>query len=389
MFYVYYNYGNLYSRIAEFSVTLDPDSADVNSERSLLELRQPYSNHNGGQVSFGPDGYLYIGLGDGGSGGDPDGNGQNPKTLLGSILRIDVDTTSVNFNYGIPSDNPFAGNKEGLREEIWAFGLRNPWRFSFDYTTGLLYAADVGQNKYEEVDVIIKGGNYGWNIMEGFHCFSPSSGCDTTGLIMPILEYDHNEGYSITGGYVYRGSTTALANLKGAYIYGDYVTKKIWALRYDGNQVLESALLTTCFSTISSFGEDEEKELYVLGYNDGKIYKIIPKATSIINKGQGNITPNTYRLYPVYPNPANPSTNIRIYLPYSNMKTSITIYDLQGKRVRTLTDTVLSEGSHIFKWDGRNESGESISSGLYIYRVDISSEEAIIFSKSNKIVLVK
>ena len=388
LFYVYYNYGNLYSRIAEFRVTSNPDSADENSERSLLVLQQPYSNHNGGMVSFGPDGYLYIGLGDGGSGGDPDGNGQNPKTLLGTILRIDVNASSGNFNYGIPPDNPFAGNQDGLREEIWAYGLRNPWRFSFDNLTGLLYAADVGQNKYEEVDIIVKGGNYGWKIMEGFHCFSPSSGCDTTGLIMPIHEYDHNEGYSITGGYVYRGSNPGLSDLQGAYIYGDYVTKKIWALRYNGTAVMDNVLLLTCPSSISSFGEDENKEIYVIGYNDGKIYMIVPNATSII-KGQGSVSPDSYHLFPAFPNPANPSTTIRIYLPVSSAKTNITIYDVQGKRVRTITDTVLSAGSHFFKWDGKNELRSPMSSGLYIYRVEVHNENAIVFSKSSKIVLIK
>lgn len=168
-FYVNYTFGNLSSRVSEFRVSSNPDSADENSEKVLLILDQPFSNHNGGQVAFGPDGYLYIGFGDGGSGGDPQGNGQNLQTLLGAILRIDVDAKTGELNYGIPSDNPYVENGNGWREEIWAWGLRNPWRFSFDRLTGQLWAGDVGQNRWEEIDLIEKGKNYGWNIMEGFH----------------------------------------------------------------------------------------------------------------------------------------------------------------------------------------------------------------------------
>ena len=390
LFYVYYNYGNLYSRIAEFKVSANPDSADENSERAFLELEQPYSNHNGGQVSFGPDGYLYIGLGDGGSGGDPDGNGQNPKTLLGAILRIDVDSRTDSLQYGIPADNPFAGNTEGWREEIWAYGLRNPWRFSFDFTTGLLYAADVGQNKYEEIDIITKGGNYGWNIMEGMHCYSPSSGCDTSGLILPIWEYAHNTGYSITGGYVYRGNNPALVDLQGAYIYGDYVTKNIWALRYDGNRITENRLIAECPSNISSFGEDENKEIYVIGYDDGTIYRISDvKDTTSIREGQGSTFPFNYKVFPAYPNPANPSTHIRIVLQKTTIRTRINIYDLQGQIIRTIADTNLAKGEHIFKWDGNNQLGNTVSSGIYYFEVLVFDKQGPVFSESRKIVLLK
>ncbi len=215
-FYVYYNFGNLNTRISEFSVSEDIDQADPNSERIILELAQPYSNHNGGQIAFGPDGYLYIGLGDGGSGEDPLGNGQNRMTLHGSMLRIDIDHYSADVPYTIPADNPFLGNVNQWREEIWAWGLRNPWRFSFDRLTGQLWAGDVGQYLWEEVDIIEGGKNYGWNVMEGFHCFSPASGCDTSGLVLPIVEYDHDAGRSITGGFVYRGSNQSRARW---YIY--------------------------------------------------------------------------------------------------------------------------------------------------------------------------
>ncbi len=263
--------------IAEYTIdSTDPNKADKNSERIILEVEQPYSNHNGGQIAFGPDNYLYIALGDGGSGGDPQGNGQNLKTLLGSILRIDVDHQEDGKNYSIPDDNPFKGNTNGYREEIYAYGLRNPWRFSFDNETGWLWAADVGQNKWEEIDIIEKGKNYGWNIMEGNHCYQPSSNCDQTGLELPIWEYGHdaNGGYSITGGFVYRGSE--LPELNGWYIYGDYVVGKIWALCYNGIDPPTNVKLADTSLYISSFGVDENNELYIVSHGNGKIYKLAP-----------------------------------------------------------------------------------------------------------------
>lgn len=267
--YVSYTRGSLFSRISEFRVSQDPNAVDPATERVLLEVRQPAGNHNGGQISFGPDGFLYIALGDGGGANDVFGNGQNPGTPLGAILRIDVDRTSGALAYAIPSDNPYAGNTFGWREEIWAWGLRNPWRFSFDRITGELWAGDVGQGRWEEIDLIEKGRNYGWNRMEGFHCFSPSSGCDTTGVSMPVAEYGHDEGRSITGGYVYRGPR--LARLYGVYLYGDYVTRTIWGLRYEDGEVTETRTLARSASLIASFGEDEAGEVYVVGY-DGRIY---------------------------------------------------------------------------------------------------------------------
>ncbi|MGZ4885701.1 MAG: PQQ-dependent sugar dehydrogenase, partial [Halobacteriota archaeon] len=227
-FYVYYTSNNpLRSVVSRFSVSkTNVNQADVNSEEVLLQVGQPFSNHNGGQISFGPDGYLYIGLGDGGGAGDPLGNGQNRSTLLGKILRIDVNSASGSLNYSIPRDNPFVGNNQGFREEIYAYGLRNPWRFSFDPTTGLLWVGDVGQDRIEEVDIVKSGGNYGWNIMEGSSCYSPPSGCNQTGLSLPIWEYNHSIGYSVTGGFVYRGA--ALPELVGSYVYGDYGSGRIW-----------------------------------------------------------------------------------------------------------------------------------------------------------------
>ncbi|MBM3898009.1 MAG: PQQ-dependent sugar dehydrogenase [Thaumarchaeota archaeon] len=261
------------SVISRFSVSDDPNKANKASELILLEVSQPYSNHNGGQLAFGPDGYLYIGLGDGGSGGDPHDNGQSRASLLGKILRIDVSKSSQNERYRLPPDNPFV-SEQNMKGEIWAYGLRNPWRFSFDKVTGLFWVADVGQNNYEEVNIIEKGGNYGWNKMEGAHCYPPSvTNCNKEGLRMPIAEYNHDEGCSITGGYVYRG--TKLKMLYGAYIYGDYCSGRIWALRHDGSKVTESFLLIDSNLTISSFGEDEAGELYILSF-DGKIYSLVP-----------------------------------------------------------------------------------------------------------------
>ena len=207
-FYVNYTAPNpLRTVVARYRVLSgDPDRADSTSEFKIIEINQPFTNHNGGMLSFGPDGYLYMGMGDGGSGNDPLGNGQSMTTLLGKMLRIDVNDTTASLHYRIPPDNPFAGNSSGWREEIWALGMRNPWRWSFDPPTGKLWAGDVGQDTREEVDIITKGGNYGWNIMEGTICRPPTTTCDTAGLTLPIKDYTHALGIAVTGGYVYRGS---------------------------------------------------------------------------------------------------------------------------------------------------------------------------------------
>lgn len=277
-FYVNYTTPNpLRSVIARYSVSSkNPDIADKKSEFLLLEIHQPYSNHNGGQLAFGPDGYLYIALGDGGSAGDPRNNGQNKSTFLGKILRIDVNGISENKRYCVPNDNPFKGNTQGYKEEIYAYGLRNPWRFSFDPVTGRLWAADVGQDLWEEIDIIEKGKNYGWRIMEGNHCFNPPSGCDTAGLTMPIWEYGHDDqgGCSITGGYVYHG--TKFPELYGKYLYADFCSGRIWALYYDGKNPVTNSLLLTENVHISSFGIDKNNEIYVCDLN-GKIYTLAYK----------------------------------------------------------------------------------------------------------------
>jgi glucose/arabinose dehydrogenase len=272
-FYVYYSAaGPRRSVVSRFSRDpANPGAADPRSEVVVMEIAQPYANHNGGQLAFGPDGYLYIGLGDGGGGGDPQGNGQNLGTLLGKVLRIDVRGLTAAGAYKIPADNPFV-DTAGARAEIWACGLRNPWRFSFDVDTGLLWAGDVGQDKWEEIDIITGGANYGWNIMEGNHCYSPASGCDRLGLILPIVEYDHSQGCSVTGGYVYRGNK--IPDLQGRYIYGDFCTGKIWVLDYQGTTLIGNELLVDSGLSITSFGVDPAGNLYILS-RDGGVYTLV------------------------------------------------------------------------------------------------------------------
>ena len=246
------------------------DVANVIKVTPIITIDQPQANHNGGDVHFGPDGYLYIGMGDGGSAGDPQGNGQNTNVLLGKLLRIDVNNGNP---YAIPPSNPWA-NGQGGRPEIWAFGLRNPWRFSFDRVTHDLYIADVGQNMYEEVDFQPAGSpggqNYGWNVAEGQHCFRGN--CNLAEYTAPIAEYTHAEGCSITGGYVYRG--TAFPGLQGAYIFGDYCSGRIWALRRQNTTDWEQAQVLDSKQQISSFGEDEAGELYLTSLANNGLYQV-------------------------------------------------------------------------------------------------------------------
>ncbi|MGE5893620.1 MAG: PQQ-dependent sugar dehydrogenase [bacterium] len=273
--YFYVNYtarGDGHTVVARYRVSADPDIADPATEQVLLTIDQPFANHNGGLILFGPDGNLYIGMGDGGSGGDPLNNGQNPGTLLGKLLRIDTESSPNSASYVIPTTNPFVQNPAYL-DEIWASGLRNPWRFSFDRLTGDLYIADVGQDAWEEIDFqsasSTGGENYGWNIMEGNHCFRDPA-CVKTGLIIPVAEYDHSSGdCSVTGGMVYRGRESP--NLQGIYLFGDFCSGRIRGLRRAGSAWESSLLLDTAFS-ISTFGEDEAGNMYVADYASGNIY---------------------------------------------------------------------------------------------------------------------
>jgi quinoprotein glucose dehydrogenase len=247
----------------------DPDRADPASEQELLRVKHPYWNHKGGTICFGPDGCLYIAIGDGGSANDPHRNGQNLKTLLGKILRIDVDRRDAGKQYAIPKDNPFAASREAL-PEIYAYGLRNVWRMAFDRETGLLWAGDVGQDVWEEIDLIVAGGNYGWNLREGFHVFVPKNGKahpdagKKQGMIDPIWEYHHDIGKSITGGHVYRGSR--VPELAGHYLYADYVAGKLWALKYDAGErkVVANRPILGNVKPVFSFGEDEMGEAYFM-----------------------------------------------------------------------------------------------------------------------------
>ncbi len=269
LFYMAKNGDNTLARL-----TVDPPGAkkiDLESLEVLIAQEDPASNHNGGMLAFGKDGYLYLGLGDGGRGGDPWDNAQNLETLLGKMIRIDVNQSS---GYLIPDDNPFVG-KEKILPEIWAYGLRNPWRHSFDRETGGLWIADVGQNKWEEIhwqSPKSQGGeNYGWRLMEGNHCFLPKKDCDPGDLIRPVAEYSHKHGCSITGGYVYRGKK--IKELYGMYVFGDFCSGTIWSIDKENNFEMQKLMQTNL--NISSFGEDESGELYVLDYQ-GKIFKLIP-----------------------------------------------------------------------------------------------------------------
>ena len=265
--YVYYSAARpRRSVISRFDVDPVQGIIDAASEAVILEVEQPYANHNGGQLAFGPDGYLYIGLGDGGSAGDPQGHGQDVSTLLGSILRIDVSESTETHPYAIPADNPLVG--KGGRGEIWAYGLRNPWRFSFDSESGQLWAGDVGQNRWEEIDLIEPGANYGWNVLEGNHCFRNGGGCDSEGLVPPVWEYSlDGPPCSVIGGHVYRGA--AIPWLYGVYVYGDFCSGEVFGLRYDGDNVVDHQLLADTDLRIMSFGRDKDGELFVLSQKSG------------------------------------------------------------------------------------------------------------------------
>ena len=278
MFVVHYTDLAGTTTVSRFQISSsDPDRGDPATEGLILAVAQPFPNHNGGQIAFGPDGFLYLGLGDGGSSGDPQNRGQDLTELLGSILRIDV---GMGEPYTVPADNPFVGDP-GARPEVWSYGLRNPWRFSFDRSTGDLYIADVGQSQREEINVAPaiegagRGLNYGWSIMEGSLCFRGPS-CDQSGLVLPTLEYDHGEGCSVTGGYVYRGN--AIPELQGQYFYGDFCSGSIRSFRYDGSVAGDLTTWPTLApgGAVLSFGEDAAGELYVLEAG-GRVFRIVPE----------------------------------------------------------------------------------------------------------------
>jgi glucose/arabinose dehydrogenase len=253
-----------------------PDRIDPATEHLLLFVKQPFANHNGGAVIFGPDGFLYVSLGDGGSGGDPQGNGQSLKTLLGKILRIDIDTQTAGRAYGIPADNPYADGADGGLAEIWLWGLRNPWRMSFDRATGDLWIGDVGQNEWEEIDVQRAGApggtNFGWNRMEGSHCFSPPSGCEEPSLVLPQAEYGHDQGCTVIGGDVDRGTAQPL--LAGGYVFADYCSGRVWAIDPSVDGLREPTVVAETGHNFSAFGEDEAGELYAVDISEGTLLRV-------------------------------------------------------------------------------------------------------------------
>ena len=260
--------------------TTNPNLVAASSARTILKISQPYANHNGGMLAFGPDGYLYIGMGDGGSGGDPGNRAQSTGTLLGKILRINVNGTTSTRNYLIPSSNPYVGRT--ALDEIWQLGVRNPWRFSFDRSTGNLWIGDVGQSRWEEIDRAVRtssgagrGVNWGWHVLEGFACYSPLTGCSTAGKTMPVLAYDHSNGRcAVTGGYVSRGP--AVPALNGGYVFADYCSGEIFVINSTAGSRPPLVRLLDTSLTISSFGEDSAGNLYVVDHDGGRLYAIVP-----------------------------------------------------------------------------------------------------------------
>ncbi len=344
-FYVdYTTTGAFRTRISRFSRdTNNPEVADPNSEVVLLEVSQPFDNHNAGQIAFGPDGYLYVTLGDGGAGGDPNNHGQRPTTLLGSILRLDVNGGGAPLDCGsgtgaatIPADNPLVDGAGGDCDEIYAYGVRNPWRMSFDPATGELWAGDVGQSAREEIDIIEAGGNYGWKKYEGTNCFSPP--CDPAGMTFPVWEYAHTGGnFSITGGYVYRG--LAIPEISGKYIYGD-LGGRIWSLDTSGPNPVNEEIGSVnegqfCASAycLASFGTDEKGEIYVLTIN-GPIRKFIRVPPTAGEEAPTTLEP----LLDIHgPNPVSDRTSLRFLAPTAG-PVFLAVYDLLGREVMRLFD---------------------------------------------------
>lgn len=358
--YVYYSASNPRRSVIErFRVdSLLQESVDRATGRVILEVNQPAGNHNGGQLRFGPDGYLYIGLGDGGGSGDPEEAGQDRTKLLGSLLRIDVDQTTDLVDYGIPPDNPFVDDTTGVRHEIYAWGLRNPWRFSFD-ADGNLWLGDVGQSTVEEVNIIQKGGNYGWNTMEGTLCYDPRTGCDQSGLELPVHEYGRSLGQSITGGFRYRG--LAVPGMQGNYVFGDFASGRVWALPYENGVAGEARELFDTTLGIAAFGEDELGELYFCAF-DGRIYKFT--AGTVASDPDEEVVPPSVQ---VYPNPA--SEHVTFTIAGTALSGRFRVFDTLGRLVfEEIADAKVNDISQVV-WRIGEESTE-VAAGVYFYSLE-------------------
>ncbi len=388
-FYVYYTDLSGDSNIVRYTVSANPDSADPASAHRILFLDQPYGNHNGGTIAFGPDGYLYMGFGDGGSSNDPHGNGQSGSTILGKFIRIDPTADDFpgdpNQNYAVPPSNPFVGDPS-YRDETWSIGLRNPYRWSFDRLTGDMWIADVGQGCWEEVDFEPAGGpggvNYGWRALEGNHCFvvgnCNATGCDSSGYTLPVHEYSHTQdGFScsISGGYVYRGS--AIPALAGTYFYADYCSAHIYSFRYDGS-VTELTKRTTelapggglSIASPVAFGQDGVGELYIVdrAATSGEVYKIIPDP-DFVGVNPDPASPAGFALTRPAPNPAGSFTRFDLAVPRAGV-VRVTVHDAAGRLVRSLWDGETPAGVRTFTWDGRDVADRPAASGVYFVRAE-------------------
>jgi glucose/arabinose dehydrogenase len=394
-FYINYTRANGATVIKRYTVSgANADSADTTTGMTILTFPQPQTNHNGGWVAFGPDGYLYIGSGDGGgandqgTGHDPVvGNGQSNTTLLGKMLRIDVDD-HADSSYAIPPDNPFIG-QPGRKWEIWAKGLRNPWRNAFDRATGDLYIADVGQDVWEEInmtpasDLDSRIRNYGWRLFEGnvqFNCPAP---CSTSGLIFPFWVYSHGGSpfrCSVTGGYVYRGS--AIPQLQGQYIYADYCSDQIWTTQVVNGLASDPVDRTAdlapgggmVIADITSFGEDANGEIYICDQgvpSNGEVYKIVSQASTGVGTGYGS----GIFLGSAMPNPSRDGFAFRVALPAEG-KMSLDVFDTSGRLVRTLVDGVQPSGTRDLAWDARDQRGRPVPGGVYLIRLQSGDQSA-------------
>ena len=361
--------GKLQGFISSFKVSIsNPDSAIKSSEKKLLVVDDPADNHNGSCLQFGPDKFLYFSLGDGGSGNDPWNNAQNLGSYWGKIHRVNIDDTTNGKKYGIPADNPFV-KTAGALGEIYAYGLRNVWRFNFDAGDNFkLWASDVGQNAWEEIDIITKGGNYGWKVMEGFVC-RPGGGstCDRKGLIGPVWTYKRSEGTSITGGYVYRGSK--IAALTGKYIYADYTFGKVWALNITEDDTLNELLISQSQDLpvrISSFAEDFEKEILIISHLNGKIFKLVADNPSASLESDVKALSVL-----IIPNPTGLKTTIALTTLNAG-RVEIELIDLSGKTLHHIANEDRSAGEHSFYFDS-----QKLAPGNYFVKVRCGKFEAI------------